>query len=199
MSEIRISYKQIMGFEPCYDPQEIGMTADYEDTLSNFIQEYRSKVKNILNIHWAVLRKEFFSDRDLRLFGVWSAKQVQHLMKDERSLHALEVAEKFAYGNATQDELEDVRAAAWAAAAWDVRGAAWAAAWAAAWTTAWTAAAWDVRAADAWAAAETAGWAAARAADARAAAWAAQIDKILEMIIKPNGEWYKTDAENSNG
>ena len=37
-------------------------------------------------------------DRDFRLFAVWAARQVQHLMADPRSLNALDVAEQFANG-----------------------------------------------------------------------------------------------------
>ena len=58
-------------------------------------------------------------DKDWRLFAVWCARQVQHLMTDPRSTAALDVAERHAHGSATDDEL----AAAWVAA--------WAAAWAA--------------------------------------------------------------------
>jgi hypothetical protein len=55
-------------------------------------------------------------DKEIRLFAVWCARQVQHLMTDERSLKALDVAEAFANGNATEDELQDARTAAWTAA-----------------------------------------------------------------------------------
>ena len=99
--------------------------------------------------------------REMRLFGVWCARQVQHLMHDPRSLAALDVAERHANGEATDADLAAAWAAAWAAA--DAAGAA-----GAAWTSA-RAAAWD--AADAArAAARGAAWDAARAA-ARAAAW----------------------------
>jgi hypothetical protein len=94
-------------------------------------------------------------DRDARLFAVWCARQVQHLMTDQRSLDALDVAERFANGEATDDEL----AAAWAAARVVVMDAARDAAWAAARTAA-RAAARDA----AWAAARTAAMDAARAA-----------------------------------
>ena len=82
-------------------------------------------------------------DREIRLFGVWCARQVQHLMTDQRSIAALDVSERFANGNATKDELDAARGAAWAAA----RAArdTWAAAWAAARDAAW--AAWAERAA----------------------------------------------------
>ena len=58
-------------------------------------------------------------DREIRLFGVWCARQVQHLMTDPRSIAALDVSERFANCNATQEELD----AAWAAAR-DARDAA---------------------------------------------------------------------------
>ena len=67
-------------------------------------------------------------DREARLYAVWCARQVQHLMADPRSLAALDVAEGYANGLATKDELAAARDAAGDAA----RDAAWAAAWAAA-------------------------------------------------------------------
>lgn len=51
-------------------------------------------------------------DKEKRVFAVWCARQVQHLLTDPRSIAAIDVAERFAYGKATQEELE----AAWAAA-----------------------------------------------------------------------------------
>ncbi len=86
-------------------------------------------------------------DRDARLFAVWCARQVEHLMTDQRSKDALDVAERFANGEATEEER---------AAAWDAAGAA---AWAAAWDAAWAAVG-----AAAGAAARAASGAAARAA-----------------------------------
>src|SRR6185503_3979478 len=103
-------------------------------------------------------------DREIRLFAVWCARQVEHLMEDERSKQALVVAERHANGEATDAELAAARDAAWdaAGAAWDAAGAA---AWAAAWDAAWDAAgaAW----AAAWGAAGVAAWAAARDAQAK--------------------------------
>ena len=81
-------------------------------------------------------------DRDARLFAVWCARQVQHLMTDHRSLKALDVAERFANGEVSSEELDAAVAAAWDAA----KAAAWDAAWAAAWAAtkaAAKAAAWD--------------------------------------------------------
>jgi len=115
--------------------------------------------------------------KEWRLFAIWCARQVQHLMTDQRSLDALDVAERYANGEAIGDELAAARAAAEAATLDAARAAAWDAAWdaraaagAAGLTAAWAATA---GAATARAAAGTAAWDAAEAA-ARAAAWDAR-------------------------
>lgn len=82
------------------------------------------------------------ADRDLRLFAVWCARQVEHLMQDQCSKDALNVAERFANGEATDEERAAARDAARATARAAARDAAWATAWAAAGATAW-ATAWD--------------------------------------------------------
>ena len=55
--------------------------------------------------------------REMRLYAVECARSVQHLMTDKRSLDAIDVAERFANGKATQQELNAARAAAGAAQA----------------------------------------------------------------------------------
>ena len=54
--------------------------------------------------------------REMRLYAVWCARQVQHLMTDPRSLTALDVAERHANGEATDQKLAAAREAAWDAA-----------------------------------------------------------------------------------
>ncbi|CAJ5441835.1 putative bacteriophage protein [Burkholderia pseudomallei] len=80
------------------------------------------------------------ADRDLRLFAVWCARQVEHLMQDQRSKDALNVAERFANGEATDEERAAAGAAARDAARDAARAAAWDAARAAARAAAWAAA-----------------------------------------------------------
>ena len=55
-------------------------------------------------------------DKEIRLFAIFCARRIQHLMTDQRSLNALDVSEKFANGLATKTELAAAEAAAWAAA-----------------------------------------------------------------------------------
>lgn len=80
-------------------------------------------------------------ERDMRLYAVWCARQVQHLMTDDRSIRALDVAERYSHGLATYAEMTAAAAAARdaAAAARDAADAALAAARAAA-DAAWAAA-----------------------------------------------------------
>ena len=69
-------------------------------------------------------------DRHWRLYAVWCARQVQHLMADPRSIAALDVAERHATGAATDAELGaawEAAVAAAGAAAWEAAGAAQAA------------------------------------------------------------------------
>jgi hypothetical protein len=103
-----------------------------------------------------------------RLYAVWCARQVQHLLTDARSLAAIDIAEAHALGLATDEELK--------AASADARAAASDAAWAAASDAAWAAAT-----AAAWAAATAAAWAAAWAAsDAAIKAQEQHLREVLE-------------------
>ena len=111
-------------------------------------------------------------DKEIRLFAVWCARQVQHLMTDKRSLDAIDVAERYANGEATDAELKDAWNAAWSAHdaswstdAWATRSAAMPAAMSAAWAAE---AARDAT----MAAAGTVAWDSAR--DSAMAAWVAR-------------------------
>jgi len=125
---------------------------------------------NGLNDALWCLRAVTGRDKEIRLYAVWCARQVQNLMTDQRSLGALDIAESFANGKATREELYAACDAAWAAA----RDAAGDAAWAAAGD-----AAWDAAGDAAWGAA----WAAAGDA-ARYAAWAAQEKELRRLCAK---------------
>ena len=147
------------------------------------------------------LNLDGLTDSQKRLFAVRSVRRVQHLMTDPRSVAVLDVAERHARGEATDEELADAADAAAAdaadAAAADAADAADAAAWAA-WAAAAADAA-DAAAAAAADAADAAAWAAAAARredlDAAEAAYHAALDcereaqrEILEQIRKEGRE-----------
>ena len=182
---------KIRAFKPCEDGwkkllQHLNKTKSDDAPLSIITILDSNGLSDAL---WCLRAVEGY-DREIRLYAVWCARQVQHLMTDPRSIAALDVAERYACGHATEDDLRKARDAAWAAwaaaraaaraAAWASAGAsaraAWASAWDAAWGSAGTAwAAWSAARASAGAAARAAAWTAAWTA-AEDAAWAAAED-----------------------
>lgn len=135
-------------------------------------------------------------DREIRLYAVWCARQVQHLMTDPRSISVLDVAERFANGDASRAELASAGEAAGAAtvaaivaaagAAAGVAAVAAAAAWEAVGDVAGAAAGAAARAAAWFAAQDTAGNATRFAAGnaAGVAAWAAQEKRLREICAE---------------
>lgn len=158
---IYTTLNKIRAHSPCVDGwtkllRHLGKTQADDESLALFTILDSNGLDDAL---WCLRACEGIN-REARLYAVWCARQVQHLMTDQRSLAALDVAERHANGEATDEELDAAGAAAWDAA-WDAAGDA-----------AWDAERNAARAA-AWAAARNAAWAAAWGA-ARAAAWGAQ-------------------------
>ena len=185
-----ISNRIIRELNPCYDPTEVVKDENEELSVKEWVAKYRDLVKDKSDIIWLLCNKLFMSDKDLRLFAVWCAREALKLVEtpDPRSINACDIAEQYALGKASDEEL----AAAWAAAtAASAASAADTARSAAARAAYWAAAAADAAADGAvFDAANGADWAAA-AADARAAAsdadwyavwnavWNSKIDKLL--------------------
>lgn len=121
-----------------------------------------------------------------RMYAVRTARSVQHLMSDKRSIHALDVAERHARGAANNSELADAHAAARAVARSETKAtaehAAWAAAWGAIRDAAWGAwlAARDAARGYAWAYARATAEYAARGA--WGAAWGAAWDTAWDQL-----------------
>ena len=170
---MKTTLNAIRDHHPCADGWKkllanLGKTAADDDPLSLITILDSNGIDDAL---WC-LRAVYDHDKEIRLFAVWCARQVQHLMTDQRSVSALDVAERFANGDATKEELDAARAAAGAAAGDAAWNAAEAAAMAAAWNAAWNAAGGAAGGA-AWFAAWDAAWDAARSA---------QKEKFRELI-----------------
>jgi len=134
---MKTTLNKIRKHNPCTDGWEkllsyLGKTKADDEPLSLLTILDSNGLNDAL---WCLRAVEGY-DREIRLYAVWCVRQVQHLLTDQRSLDALDVAERYANGQATKEELsiawdaalDAVRAAACAAA----RGAAWGAAWSAA-------------------------------------------------------------------
>ena len=145
--------------KPCYPPAE--RYGEWSGTIVDLLRREDIPAEDRI---WAATREGILDDKTLRLFACKCVRRVWHLLTDDRSRKAVEVAERYAIGEATDDELTSASSAAWSAA----RDAALAAA---------RAAALDA----ARAAALAAAWAAASAA-ARAAAWEKQVEILIQLI-----------------
>ena len=117
---MRTTLNQIRAHSPCQDGwtkllRGLGKTAaDDEPLWIDTILDYNG----LDDALWCLRAVEGY-DREIRLFAVWCARRVQHLMTDPRSVEALDVAERHARGEASDKELKAARslaAAAWAAA-----------------------------------------------------------------------------------
>jgi hypothetical protein len=108
-----ISNKIIREFKPYNDPSKFIKDENEELPIKDWVQKYR-KVVPSKDIFWILLRKEFLSEKDLRLFAIWSARELFKSIKnpDERIVYACNVAERYANGEATQEELLAARDAA---------------------------------------------------------------------------------------
>ena len=123
----QLTWSDFDQFQPCYSPQE--KYGDFNGTILDILNDERIPDNDKI---WAATCKGILPDYVNRKFATQCCRQIWHLLTDERSRNAVEVAERFNEGKATAEELAAASGAAWDAA----RDAASAAAWAAAWDAA---------------------------------------------------------------
>ena len=122
-NEIKVSLEEIRAQSPCVDGWRKVLADKGPDMKSQFPLSDIIETNDLDDALWTLrCRPEY--NKLWRKYAVWCARQAEHLMPDDRSKNALDVAWRHSDGLATDEEL----AAAWAAA-WD---ADWAAARAAA-------------------------------------------------------------------
>jgi hypothetical protein len=113
-----ISKQIVRQFKPCCSDPSIYITDENEELpIKDWVQKYRNVVPSKY-IVWLLLREEFLSEKDLRLFAVWCAREALKFVEnpDERSVEVCNVAERYANGQATKDELNTAHNSARAAA-----------------------------------------------------------------------------------
>ena len=138
----QFTIEDLRKFSPCYDPTKY-LPENWKGTVIDILNVTDCPTEDRL---WVVLRKEFMTDKQLRLFAVWCARQALAIPGNESEVcsNTCDVAERYANGEATKEEFAAAWAAAldaaWAAARDAARDAAWAAARDAARDAAWDAA-----------------------------------------------------------
>ena len=104
---MKTTLNAIREHQPCADGwakllRHLGKTkADHEPVLIRTILD-----SNGLDDALWCLRAVTGHDREIRLYAVWCARRVQHLMIDPRSIAALDVAERYANNLATRHDLD---------------------------------------------------------------------------------------------
>jgi len=103
---------------PCYDPARYAP----EDWTGTALDVLKAEQIPAVDRLWVVLHEGWIDERTARLFAVWCARETLKLISDPdpRSVAACDVAERYANGEATADELAAASAAA-SAAAWDAQ------------------------------------------------------------------------------
>ena len=105
-----INNELIRSLTPCYDPSKY--ITDENETLPvlEWVEKYRGAVPD-KDIIWLLCHEEFLSGKQLRLFAVWCAREALKLIDnpDPRSIEACNVAERYANGEATIEELNAAR------------------------------------------------------------------------------------------
>ena len=97
--------------KPCYSPSE--SYGEWSGTILDLLRREDIPAEDRI---WAATRPGILDDKTLRLLACKCVREVWHLLTDERSRRAVEVAEKYAVGEATDEELAAASDAAWAAA-----------------------------------------------------------------------------------
>ena len=140
----RVTVEDVLDWDPCWVEEDEGDGSRVRRVLAPLGESFTAI--DILGLSgvspedrlWVVLRPEMLGDRVLRLFGVACARSalLSSGHDDPRSARACDIAEAYALGEATREDLQ----AAWSAAESAAESAAWSAVWSAARSAAWSAA-----------------------------------------------------------
>ena len=106
-----LSISDIRALQPYYDPKR-HLAEDWEGTIIDLLKRDDIPAEDRL---WVALHKEFLTEKILRLFACRCVREVWHLLEDDRSKTAVEVAERYAVGEATAENRRRARDAAYAA------------------------------------------------------------------------------------
>lgn len=109
-----LTYKKIFELAISFNESEkkilkkIIVDKNHKSSLMCFILEYRYKFDQTYLLLKLIVNEFFFSKKDLRLFAIWCAKMVTHLVNDRSLLSGLNLVEKYALGLVGREVLIDI-------------------------------------------------------------------------------------------
>ncbi len=103
----------IRSWSPCYDPAEKYPDEATQHTVITILDDENLSHADRI---WVIMRTDLVSEKLMRLFAVHCARTVVDKTTDERSINAINVAERFANGEANEADLSAAESAAWYAA-----------------------------------------------------------------------------------
>ena len=129
---MKLSYKKILSFEPCYDPVR-HITKDWTGTAIDLLRMKHIPAKDRL---WVCLRKGILTKRQYVQFALACARSVEKHATDTRVKQCNDIVEQYLKGRATRMDVETGQWGAAYAAFWTEltelgESAAWTAVWAA--------------------------------------------------------------------
>ncbi len=106
--------QDVRSWGPCYDPSRY-VPETFRGTAVDILKNGAVPAQDRL---WVVLRTDLISERVMRLFAVWAYRQTLKFLpnQDPRCIEAASVAERFANGQASSEELSAAYLAAHSAA-----------------------------------------------------------------------------------
>lgn len=104
--------QDLRGWGVCKEPGKF-FSEDAKHTVLSILETKDGRIE-LEDKLWVIMRPDLVSEKLMRLFAVWCARQVQHLMNDTKGVRALVVAEAFATGGADIKELRAAWDATWA-------------------------------------------------------------------------------------
>jgi hypothetical protein len=112
-NEITVSLKEIRAQSPCVDGWRKVLAAKGPDMEAQFPLADIIETNDLDDALWTLRCRPEYNNL-WRKYAVWCARQVEHLMPDDRSKNALDVAWRHSDGLATDEELA-ASSAAWLA------------------------------------------------------------------------------------
>jgi hypothetical protein len=113
MTELITTLNKIREHAPCASGWKTLLKSLNKETADNEPLSFRTifESNGLDDALWCTRAAPEYA-KEWRLYAVWCARRVQHLITDERSTNAIDVAERYANGRATEEELTAAHAVA---------------------------------------------------------------------------------------